>query len=35
VAAIASATVLGQSLTSAFIVGAAMIVASALMIAND
>ncbi|MEN9741993.1 MAG: hypothetical protein RIR66_949 [Actinomycetota bacterium] len=35
VAAIASATVLGQSLTSAFIVGAAMIVASALIIAND
>lgn len=35
VAAIASATVLGQSLTGAFIVGAAMIVASALIIAND
>lgn len=35
VAAIASATILGQSLTSAFVIGAVMIVASALIIAND
>lgn len=35
VAAIAAATILGESLTSAFVIGAAMIVASALIIANE